>query len=195
MIPAWYVFPDIEHCLSGCAKLVAWHVTGMALIKNKIKFSSYIRKFRVEQLQSHIWIKASSYMGKYFCISSYIRKPFLIYDFATAPLWISLYMRKILFSFLSMHTHLPGRLTCPLCHGRWQFSNQVQCTVPNRGSYIEKPVETQTISNGSLPFGRSALNLIRRTWVRILGRTEPGSLTERGLPVEDRPTVNVSMCP
>ncbi len=34
--------------------------------------------------------------------SSYIRKPFLIYDFATAPLWISLYMRKIFFSFLSV---------------------------------------------------------------------------------------------
>jgi hypothetical protein len=26
------------------------------------------------------------YMGKYLRISSYIRKPFLIYDFATAPL-------------------------------------------------------------------------------------------------------------
>jgi hypothetical protein len=26
----------------------------VTLIKNKIKFSSYIRKFRVEQLQSHI---------------------------------------------------------------------------------------------------------------------------------------------
>ncbi len=38
-------------------------------------------------------------MGKYLRISSYIRKPFLIYDFATAPLWISLYMRKIWFSF------------------------------------------------------------------------------------------------
>ncbi len=33
-----------------------------------------------------------------------IRKAFLlIYDFATAPLWISLYMRKILFSFLSVY--------------------------------------------------------------------------------------------
>ncbi len=72
------------------------------LIKKKIKFSSYIRKFRVEQLQSHVWLTASSYMGKYFCISSYIRKPFLIYDFATAPLWISPYMRKIFFSFLSV---------------------------------------------------------------------------------------------
>ncbi len=39
-------------------------------------------------------ITASSYMGKYLRISSFIRKPFLIYDFATAPLWFSLYMRK-----------------------------------------------------------------------------------------------------
>jgi hypothetical protein len=31
-------------------------------------------------------ITASSYMGKYLRISSFIRKPFLIYDFATAPL-------------------------------------------------------------------------------------------------------------
>ncbi len=35
------------------------------LIKKKIKFSTYIRKFRVEQLQSHIWLTASLYMGKY----------------------------------------------------------------------------------------------------------------------------------
>jgi hypothetical protein len=42
------------------------------------------------------------YMGKYLRISSYIRKPFPIYDFATAPLWISLYMRKIWFTFLSV---------------------------------------------------------------------------------------------
>ncbi len=73
------------------------------LIKNKIKFFSYIRKFRVEQLQCHIWLTASLSMGKYLRISSYIRKPFLIYDFATASLWISLYMRKIWFSFLSVH--------------------------------------------------------------------------------------------
>ncbi len=73
------------------------------LIKKNIKFFSYIRKFRMEQLQSHIWLTASSYMGKYLLISSYIRKPFLIYDFATAPLWISIYMRKILFSFLSVY--------------------------------------------------------------------------------------------
>jgi hypothetical protein len=32
-------------------------------------------------------------------ISSYIGKPFLIHDFAAAPFWISLYVRKILFTF------------------------------------------------------------------------------------------------
>jgi hypothetical protein len=54
-------------------------------------------------VQSHIWLTASSYMGKYLRISSYIRKPFLIFDIATAPLWISLYLRKILFSLLSVY--------------------------------------------------------------------------------------------
>ncbi len=62
------------------------------------------KEIRMEQFQSHIWVwlTASSYMGKYLRISSYIRKPFLTYDFATAPLWISLYVRKIWF-FLSVH--------------------------------------------------------------------------------------------
>ncbi len=47
-----------------------------ALIKKKIKFSSYIRKFRVEQLQSHIvWLTASSYM--YLCIYMYSLSPHL----------------------------------------------------------------------------------------------------------------------
>jgi hypothetical protein len=43
------------------------------------------------------------YMEKYLRISWYIRKPFLIYDFPTAPFWISLNMRKIWFSFLSVY--------------------------------------------------------------------------------------------
>ncbi len=68
---------------------------GPTLIKKKIKFSSYIRKFRMAQLQSHIWLTASSYKYKYLGISSYVRTPFLIYDCVTAPLLISLYMRKI----------------------------------------------------------------------------------------------------
>ncbi len=58
-----------------------------ALIKKKL--SSYIRKFRVRKCEN---------------ISPYMRRPLVIYDFATAPLWISLYMRKIWFSFLSVRT-------------------------------------------------------------------------------------------
>ncbi len=81
-------------------------------VKKKIKFSSYIRKFRMEQLPSHIWITASSYMGKYLRKSSYNRKPFLIYDFTTSPLWISLYTRKIWFSFLSVNRPTHPHLNC-----------------------------------------------------------------------------------
>ncbi len=44
--------------------------------------------------------------GEIFAHFSYIRKPFLIYDFATAPLWISLYMRKIWFFLLSVYCTL-----------------------------------------------------------------------------------------
>ena len=90
------VLSNIANCL------IMYRRSDPTLIKKKIKFSPFIRKFKLEQLQSHIWLTASSYIGKYLRISSYIRKPFLIYDFATAPFRISLYMRKILFSFLSV---------------------------------------------------------------------------------------------
>ncbi len=43
------------------------------------------------------------YVRKYANIWSYLRRPLVIYDFATAPFWISLYMRKILFSFYSCY--------------------------------------------------------------------------------------------
>ncbi len=33
----------------------------------------------MERLQRHIWLTAASYMIKYLLISSYIRKPFLIF--------------------------------------------------------------------------------------------------------------------
>ncbi len=75
------------------------------LIKRKIKFSSYIRKFRVKQLQSHIEEGfLIMYMRKCANISLYMRRPLVTYDFfATAPFWISLCMRTILFSFLSVY--------------------------------------------------------------------------------------------
>ncbi len=70
-----------------------------ALIKKKVKFSSYIRKFRVEQLQSHIWGRASWYMRKCENIYQYMRRPLVIYDVSTVPFWISLYVRNISFLF------------------------------------------------------------------------------------------------
>ncbi len=72
---------DLAECvwdLAGWLERLAANVNAATLIKKKIKFSSYIGKFREEQLQNHIWLTASSYMGKYFRISSYIRKPFLM---------------------------------------------------------------------------------------------------------------------
>ncbi len=69
-------------------------------IKGKKIFLIY-KEIQRDRVQSHLWLTASSYMVKYLSISSYIRKPFLIYDFAPDPIWTSFYMRKILFSFLS----------------------------------------------------------------------------------------------
>ncbi len=83
----------------------------LTLINKKTKFSSIIRKSRRERLQSHIWLTASSYMTKYLPISSYIRKPFLMYDFATAPIWISLlYEGNIIFFFMTNDKKLNFRL-------------------------------------------------------------------------------------
>ncbi len=47
------------------------------------------------------------YMRKCAIISPYMRRPLVIYDFATAPSWISLNMRKIWFSFLSVYNTPP----------------------------------------------------------------------------------------
>ena len=49
------------------------------LIKKEIKISPNIRKFRMEQLQSHIWLSASLYMGKnwFSFLSVHCHKQFL----------------------------------------------------------------------------------------------------------------------
>ncbi len=75
---------------------------GYCTDKKEDKIFLVYKEIQPDRVQSHIWLTASSYIVKYFRISSYIRKPFLIYDFAHDPIWISLYMRKILFSFLSV---------------------------------------------------------------------------------------------
>jgi hypothetical protein len=45
------------------------------LIKKKIKFSSYIRKFCMEQLQSHIWLTASYIWGNIFTFPHILGSP------------------------------------------------------------------------------------------------------------------------
>ncbi len=91
--------------------------------KKKIKCSSYIRKFWVEQLQSHIWGRASPFMRKRANISPCMRRPLVIYDFATAPLWISLYIRKTWFSFFyQCAVLLQCQSVCTLqssCSAKW----------------------------------------------------------------------------
>ncbi len=91
------------------------------LIEKKIKFSSYRRNFRAEQLQSqyveglpNIWGNAQMY--PHICM----RRPLVIYSFATAPFWISLNtMRKIWFSFLSVYSGVPWCLFCS-CDSSWR---------------------------------------------------------------------------
>ncbi len=71
------------------------------VIKKKTKFSTYIRKSRREQLQSHIWLTAYSYMTKYCAFPRTIGSlsSYMTLQSRTAPIWISLYLREILFSF------------------------------------------------------------------------------------------------
>ncbi len=70
--------------------------------KKKIKFFLIYKEIKRDRGSYNIRPKASSYMGKYLRISSYIRKPFLIYDFAPDPILISIYVRKFCFLFLSV---------------------------------------------------------------------------------------------
>ncbi len=97
-------------CCWGCYRPLLGSAAQPAIKEEKIEFTSLIRfrahkdiqKGSVAKLENHIWLTASSSLVKYLRISSYIRKPFLMYDFATDPIWISLLMRKISFSFLSV---------------------------------------------------------------------------------------------
>ncbi len=69
------------------------HASRTDKIKKKIFLKC--KEIRRDRVQSHTWLTASSYMVTYLRISSYMKKPFLIYDFAPDPIWIPLYMMKI----------------------------------------------------------------------------------------------------
>ncbi len=76
--------------------------TQHTLIKKKIKFSSYIRKFRMEQLQSH----TVQYManGLLICIwGNMCAFPYI----------------KMKFSFLSVYRGSGNRSACTYCPGAW----------------------------------------------------------------------------
>ncbi len=100
--PCIHPFPSLTHPLSSFAH---------PLSSSPIQFSSYIRKFRREQLQSHTWLPAFSYMTKYFRISSYIRKPFFIYNFYI--LNFLRYEENFIFFFISHSSSIVLLLSLP----------------------------------------------------------------------------------
>ncbi len=120
--------PKIPPWLNLRKKVTISKLCALYSDKKKIKFSSYIRKSRRERLQSHIWLTVFSYMTKYCRISSYIRKPFHVFDFATAPIWISWNMRKILFYFLSVYSLWPPGVCKQYC-----TSNRKFCSITQKG--------------------------------------------------------------
>jgi hypothetical protein len=87
----------------------------------------------MEQLQSHIWLTASSYMVKYLRISPYSRKPFLIYDLCTILNFL-IYEENLIFFFISEG----GRgleLPPPRCLA-YRFSS---CIIISFAAYFCKP--------------------------------------------------------
>ncbi len=112
------------------------------LIKKKIKFSAYLRKFSRDRWQSHISLTASSYMVKYLHISSYIRKSFLIYDFATDPIWISLYKRKIYFYFFISVDDTNGILVTNCHHPPLLGTSELQKESRHLADQKRKSVQT-----------------------------------------------------
>ncbi len=97
--------------------------------ENKISLS-YIRKFRWNRVQSHIWRRASYYMMKCANISPYMRRPLVIYDFTPNPSEFPYLWRKILFSFyqcththtLRVHIHLLQLLYTLREGGEWKWT-------------------------------------------------------------------------
>ncbi len=84
----WFI---TSPCYSTFVYLIKVKWTHYTLIKKKIKFSSYIMKFKMEQLKSHIWLTTSAYIVKSLRISSYMRRPFLIYDSEFPHIWGKFY--------------------------------------------------------------------------------------------------------
>ena len=83
-----------------------------------------------------------------------MRRPLVIYDFVTAPFWISSYMRKIWFSSLSVYfsSHRYQSEPDPLAAGLYlssQFPNQINQTLPLPSNNVKNAVR---ICRSRLPF-------------------------------------------
>jgi hypothetical protein len=84
LISFWHSHMPLPSCMHFTIPTCSTYRT---LIKKKIKFFSYTRKFRGERLQSRLTAPSNmTNMTKYLRISSYIRKPFLILYMALQPL-------------------------------------------------------------------------------------------------------------
>ncbi len=132
----------------------------ITLIKKKIKFSSYIRKFRMKQLQSHIWLTASSWGNV--CPFSHILGSPSVYDFATAPFWISLYMKKIDFLFYQCTVGASVSMCEQLGTWRWHgnswppTSGSSTAAIPSSGRRIEpRSAALRNTGNELCQVGRS----------------------------------------
>jgi len=68
--------------------------------KKENKILLIYKEIQRNRVQSHLWLTTSSYIMQIFVHSSFIRKPFLIYDFAPDPIWGNF------FSFLSVYRGL-----------------------------------------------------------------------------------------
>ncbi len=60
-------------------------------------------------------------------IPPYMWRPLVIYDFATAPFWISLHIRKIWFSFLIV---LVDSLACGMVTFQMPYANPIKTSLP-----------------------------------------------------------------
>jgi hypothetical protein len=71
--------------------------------KKEKKIFLIYKEIQRDRVQSHIWLSASSFMVKYLHIFSYIRKPFLIYDFASeSHLNFLIYEENFLLFFINV---------------------------------------------------------------------------------------------
>ncbi len=109
---------------------------------------------------------AKSYMSKGFLIlymrncaniQSYMRRPLVIYDFATAPFSISLYRRNIQLSFLSVHSW--RLLLSFLC--LWSYRQQRQCYLFLTINFDTNLDENQKVLNDLQMIKLSCCRMIR----------------------------------